>query len=363
MISLVKDFNQYVGNSFTPEETLKKALISDEAKLLGWKQASIETEKLFKEQVDTIFIEEDGFYGVWKEPIFSGLIFNQIVRGGIGEHVTELVEGGGVSTAFCMNKLSKVIKEEVTFVTSRFYPDRLISKLVSDKVNTIIVDENKSLKIEEEFYSFVVSYIKKKRALCAGSIASPWHVKWSGFIGQKYADYVISNYVKYFSTLDFIVISVGSGATLSFAASLKKYFPKLKIVVAEPEEAKLVAEEINFPPFNVSSCHYKTNVIYNDYTDKADPRIVHRVFGPHYEALNPKIRASDLSYIDIVCHYSKNDWQLFSSEMRSKNRPVGNTSSAGLFVATELKRKFGSDKQVLSVIYDPLMSYAIEDVT
>lgn len=347
-----------LGKDAPIEKKLRQILNSKTCKDFGWKIASISSLAIEdNKKIDCLHIGKFGMWSVWKKPIFTGLLANQIVRGNLTYDTEIIVEGGGVSTAYCLNELAEKTNKNVVFITSRFYPETLLKKLVSDKVQLILAPENKALSIEEEFYTHLVNHCKlerkKRRKIC-----SLWHVKWSQYIGEIYADQLIEKHRHYFETLDYFIITVGSGSTLAIAAKIKQSFNHIKIIVAEPQESPLIAQAkgINLPKANQSKPDISL-----DYFVDADKRISHLTFGPHYEKLNPKIKQDNVNTVDDIRTYSTFDWQEASMSMRKQNMGVGNSSAACLAIANKLITEEPNAK-ILTVIFEPLRSYSLTKI-
>ncbi|HAT84577.1 MAG TPA: hypothetical protein DCS30_00540 [Rhizobiales bacterium] len=335
-------------------------LNSDFGELTGWLDTRIDTVSFYnKTSIDAVYaVDQNQNLGVWKEPIFSILLANQIVRGGISPDTQILAEAGGVSLAHCLSKFSETFNGDTVFITSRYYPDNLLNSIVNSNLKILRAPPFSGLSIEEEFYKYLVEFVKTQRH--TGKIASTWHVKWSDLAGKILAQEMIKRHKEYLEKLDYLVLSIGSGASLSWACELKKYFSNIKIIIAEPDTANLIKNKTVHPMKELESSRHVRK--YNDYFISKNERIIHSVFGPHYEKLNGRISSEALQNIDQVITYRRDNWMYASEQMRDIGFSVGN-STAGCFAVAQSIRQSAPNRKVLSVAFEPLKKYALEKNT
>lgn len=343
---------------------LRQLLNGDLADWLGWKQPTITNVGYYLPDCSRFdgFIKcistpsPDGLWGTLKEPIIAGLIANQYLMKGLNKKTKNIVDGGGISTGYCLKEVCKKIDVEISFITSRFFPERILSEFRSDRMS-IIKAPPSDRSIEHEFYEYIIKFIQEKNKRKRDYTAL-WHVKWSNLIARIYADCIIRNFINEIMELDVIVVGVGSGATLAIASRLKEANPSLKIVVAEHESTALFSQL-------KGGIKQIKNINNNDYSglfwDYTGGRIPNMVLGPHFESINNKMPSAIIAGIDGVMTYSNADWQTVSAELLFSGAPVGNSSAANIAVANYIGKS--SNLRVLTFVYEPLREFMLSDST
>ena len=182
-----------------------------------------------------------------------------------------------------------------------------------------------------------------------------WHVKWSFDVSSVMAVMFAKKYKTFVESLDCVVVSVGSGATLVFAWTLKQFNSNIKLIVAEHETAKLFANGSDsnmYLPGIEPSVHHELNFI-----EVPDSRIPNLVLGPHFESINCKLPNHIRNGLDGVAIYNDEHWMSVSSKYIQNGVGVGNSSAASIAVAEYISQQYSFN--VTTFVYEPFRSYML----
>lgn len=285
-----------------------------------------------------------------KKPVVAGLLVRHaITRGSGSETVAGLIDGGNVNTGLALGHFAKRFELKAKLVLSRFFPEDVrvfIENRSEGTVETITSPSSKHGR-EREFYSYLMHLVRVRRFK---KFQPLWHAKHGGEVLRRLGEEIAENITE---RPDYIVLSVGAGATLEgMALPIRKRFSNFpKIVAVEHIACPLIdvgAKRI----FNVSA--RLPDGLPTAWLREAPEGIPHSVLGPHYDELNPFIQDSVIQNIDAVARFSEVQWRQMASFCRRRGLSVGNSSAVNLLVARSLA---ASGRSILTFVYEPFRDY------
>lgn len=296
----------------------------------------------------------DKSYGItgFKKPVIASLILKRLIEATKRkEYNKKWIDGGNVNSSLALAYFANKFGGDATYIMSRFFPDYILDyiKKVSQNSIKIIKAPNLKLGVERDFYQYLLTLIRTDEAFT--EYQPLWHAKYSG----EYSDFLGKDILDYLDFCpDYIVLVVGAGSTLEGQAiPIKLNFKGgPKIVVPEHYDSSLLKKiRPNIEIINEISVNEKLNSNWFSIPPKGIP---HFVIGPHYDEINPLLKASIINLIDCVYMYDELDWKEMSIKCYNNGLEIGNSSAANLFVSKQLAQK---GYNVLTFIYEPFRDF------
>lgn len=298
--------------------------------------------------------------GNLKKHVIAGILLRMVIRGELPKkNVDTLVDSGNMNTGFSLRYYCRLFDMRGLYIMSRYFPKKMVDLLVADDFEVIHAPENNTLGLEEEFYRYLFNLVRTREFRINKKCL--WHAKYGSVVLYPLGEDI----AKTLDTIpDFIVLSIGSGATLSCMVSIQDYFRKIKckspkIIIVEHERSPIYARRHNAIASEgickkIEDAMCKATFNPASYKMSDDNRIPHYVIGPHYEKANPLLSKHVEKRISNVLLYTDSEWMKMSHYLESIGQGVGNSSAAHLSIATNLANK-GYD--VLTIIMEPMRSY------
>ena len=286
-----------------------------------------------------------------KKETVACLILRQILLGNLPSEKREtFIDGGNVNTALSVRYYVHKFGLHGIHVMSRYFPDDIIQSLETGRFHIIRAKKDEQLSLEREFYSYLLSSIKKHSF---DNTLGLWHAKHGGEviypIGKEIARLLPKD-------LEFSVSCIGAGSTLEGTRlAINDYFTEQgtkppEVVIAEHEKSDLFAKEFSNKIRRVEKL---PQLPYEEIYRKIDG-LPHLINGPHFVERNPLIKPSVLQRIDGIIQYSEQDWKGVQQYLAKREISVGNSSAANLSVAVRLANQ---GKKVLTFIFEPFREF------
>jgi len=283
-----------------------------------------------------------------KKPVVACLILRNVLLGRLPrEGVNTLIDAGNFNSAKAVKFYARRFGMNGTYIMSRLFPPDIIALLESDDFQIIRAPHLYDCAREREFYEYLVEQMRirafRRNKVCL------WHAKHGGVTTYPLGVEIAAQLAE---APDVVVSCLGAGSTLTglqLAIQDRFHGNKPRVIVAEHEWSALLANSI--PIIATAPLPDRFGVAQLEY--RSHPAVPHFVIGPHYDEINPLIRATAIARIGGIVQYGE-EWQQVQEFLRTNGVSAGNSSAANISTAIRLAEE-GND--VLTVIFEPCRQF------